>query len=717
MRRNILLPTPNHVIGSQGTTQGTTLRDATLDVIARSFEHVYVVSNRVSCNPDRFGEDSVTEDEIRTLSAMLSCRHMPTGKLSGRMVPMLACASVRDFKDWFPDWFPDVQLIKNGDVVLLLPVIDVLERHVEQVVHIQGLSWADLYSNVLLRDVLDLNVPFEALVRNLEDIDYWHRPQARNLNLTGSFKERRFDGSVWNLDPFNTAVGTRASIQPCAFEALVRFVKPNERRHLLLAALMSPSACHLVLGSGAALQALRSEMASCAYAVRYVLTYAWLGITALEERLADSNEQGWELRECLFDIDSAQHLPYFPLMERDIRRNPYIALPAEHDLLLRNAYGVKHHYVDHDIARYGIVDLATFKQRLNAFLLGSAWNGQDDILCDLDWSDMAITGACMACCIPRHTPLMAKFDGFASFAADCYEDCNAEFIVTTDDVLSRQAHAVASTLSNKLGLAASVQLHKHIVAVVPRRMARELDGTALQQRLSDVYRKLSIETIHEVRVMNDTFQAEVDVRCELTAVVSSPLLARRLRFTSAQGCTLMGKVAQAFMPVERAMYDGSTLRMLASAASAYMTLTCVGFRGGMLAEDAAHCIQRYRRRGFGVVLNTSELDELLVHARKDAGWRRLYPANSTAERSRAYRFLRADGAFFGDGRQLGQERYSYRECLDAAGDAECMDLLYRARTLPGVTCSMLAFDDAGSLLPLQSWMVQATTQPRVIDTI
>lgn len=212
----------------------------------------------------------------------------------------------------------------------------------------------------------------------------------------------------------------------------------TERYYLITNLLVSKDYCHLIINNKELLKELscnriydKKDISSASnkltffeknYSlIRYLLSYTWLTFyleESIKKSYIDDNDR------FVFDIETASLLPHYPFIEKDIHLCPYLPILVENSILdtEKNVLGVTNTYVTipdqtkQHLYRYGVCDLETFKNRLRLFINGK---NKYDLLKDIRWDNLGLTGSVMAACLPNFNPLMLNF-----ITNDIYTDEN-----------------------------------------------------------------------------------------------------------------------------------------------------------------------------------------------------------------------------------------------------------------------------------------------------
>jgi len=143
----------------------------------------------------------------------------------------------------------------------------------------------------------------------------------------------------------------------------------------------------------------------------------------------------------IFNIDTASLLPWFPYSIENIHICPYLPILVSNDTLniSKNILGVEQHiYLNQteetkNITRYGVCTKDIFIKRINQFISGK---NDVDILKNINWTNIAMSGSIMACCLPNYNTLMSKFIiDKANFIIDFLGFCNEFYNKADVDIM------------------------------------------------------------------------------------------------------------------------------------------------------------------------------------------------------------------------------------------------------------------------------------------
>ena len=205
------------------------------------------------------------------------------------------------------------------------------------------------------------------------------------------------------------------------FNGLYDRLNNKEKYHLIMNTMISKDLCHLVINNKYILNNIFGQniddkgltfMNKYSQLIRYTLGYAWLTFY-----MEESIKKGYTKKtdRHVFDVDTASMLPYFPYSTKNIHICPYLPLLVDLETLNieKNILGVEQIFFnnpnDHmkKLVRYGIANKELCLHRLKLCVSGN--ESHTDLLDNVNWSNLAITGSIMGCCIQNFNPLMIKY--------------------------------------------------------------------------------------------------------------------------------------------------------------------------------------------------------------------------------------------------------------------------------------------------------------------
>lgn len=199
--------------------------------------------------------------------------------------------------------------------------------------------------------------------------------------------------------------------------------------------LISKDYCHLVLNNRKMLDNINGGCYDKRFepinlfkkyiiAFKYAIGYSWLSFYIEESikksRIVDDDR-------FVFSINTANKLPSFPILYDDIHKNPYLPILISKEILdiKNNCIGVTAYKGD-----YGVVTLNEFKNNLNTFLCS---NKNIDLLKDVNWNNLAISGSVIPACITKFNPLEKLFPTKDRYFMEYYSKSDVDVMCNIQD--------------------------------------------------------------------------------------------------------------------------------------------------------------------------------------------------------------------------------------------------------------------------------------------
>jgi len=236
------------------------------------------------------------------------------------------------------------------------------------------------------------------------------------------------------------------------------YMNDKEFYFLVMNLLSSKELCHLVINNKTLLYKLKKSnfYTKYYYVFKYLLGYAWITMY-LEESIKKKNIVVTD--RFIFDIETACLLPETPGTKEDIfKSSAYLPMLVSSQLynLHDNIMGVEPRIREQ--IRYGVADKETFLFRFEKFLTGTNKFGLFE---NLDWSNIALSGSLIACCLPNFNPLMLNFmtkteitsksEIFVNYINEYYRDADIDMLCNLDgSAFIDKIHYVANTIETNI---------------------------------------------------------------------------------------------------------------------------------------------------------------------------------------------------------------------------------------------------------------------------
>jgi hypothetical protein len=155
--------------------------------------------------------------------------------------------------------------------------------------------------------------------------------------------------------------------------------------------LSSKKHCHLAINNESALKLMHPIISSAAPFYKYLFGYAWINMY-LEECIVKT--YATPNSRFVFNINTANKLPYFPNSTENLDDNPYLPVFIDSSKynVSTNCMGIT---MTTDKHNHGFTTLDKFKKRFNIFSTGVV---DKNILTGIDWDVFAIAGSSVLAC-------------------------------------------------------------------------------------------------------------------------------------------------------------------------------------------------------------------------------------------------------------------------------------------------------------------------------
>lgn len=381
--------------------------------------------------------------------------------------------------------------------------------------------------------------------------------------------------------------------------------------------------------------------------------------------------------EIVFDIHTASKLPYF---KTSYDRNPYISIPINRNNFNYNIYAIDTKMYLSDNKTTGVVDFNTFKENINIFISGC---NEFDIFAGIDFNKykMAISGSIMPACLQKNNPLRLKFNSDYRYYSEYYCNSDVDIMIKTQDYneFLNIVKNISSLMSNNVfnyfqydnfNVNYNTNIYVYITKKFISENLSEFDYEYVKSNInSDIIVKkllpfiikehdnyinsLSIDddNIHLINKFDksrvniilyqnnkETFN-DISIKLNLKAFLSSTYLSRVFELFMINRNDFMNVVSKFHLPCVRAYYNGSNVYMTPSCISAYMTLMNLHYKYFAGKVCPMEIINKYRMRGYGIILNKQEINELFKYSCDTEFWRHLYGFENVNNVNSNFRFF------------------------------------------------------------------------------
>ena len=221
------------------------------------------------------------------------------------------------------------------------------------------------------------------------------------------------------------------------FNTLYDKLNEKEQYYLTLNCMISKNLCHYITNNKYILSKL--NITKYSNLIRYTLGYTWITYY-MEESIKKTYIKSSD--RFIFDIETASLLPWFPYSNINLHICPYLPILIDNEVLNseKNLLGVEQviisNAIDKELFRYGITKKEKFIERLNQFISGK---NNINLLENIDWSNIAISGSIMACCLPNFNTIMLnqyynnQID-FIKFIETYYKDADIDIMCSIQNI-------------------------------------------------------------------------------------------------------------------------------------------------------------------------------------------------------------------------------------------------------------------------------------------
>ena len=492
---NIFYPNINNIKNrfSEGITK---------DNLYKEFNAPYIICVKDDINFESFfHEKMISEDELDHIKKSIKIIPVKYSSISESMYNYFIIMSAPLFNSFNVKDKYNKQISAVGDVLACclfrFKSVDIY-RYLKQY---EGVSdFVDIYNGLLINEYFGV---FSSklyrnqiiLIDNMTETNYWTIYNNCKLNYTTKFRSNSFNLSInerltdKNIDNVikylistkddndylaflfkksnyvDASSGIDANgyklytissniiITVLDFNKIFDKLMPDVQYHLIMSCLISKELCHLIINNQYILGKIMSNeyflnnftfMELYGQILRYTMGYAWLTMY-IEESIKRSYAKITD--RFIFNIDTASLLPWFPYSIENIHICPYLPILVSNETLniSKNILGVEQHiYLNLnqkaiDKTRYGVCTKDIFIQRINQFISGK---NDFNILNDINWNNIAISGSIMAGCLPNYNTLMSKFIidktsfniDFVEFINEYYKEADIDVMCNIKDI-------------------------------------------------------------------------------------------------------------------------------------------------------------------------------------------------------------------------------------------------------------------------------------------
>jgi hypothetical protein len=358
-----------------------------------------------------------------------------------------------------------------------------------------------------------------------------------------------------------------------------------------------------------------------------------------------------------FDILNPKTSPYLPILVADqvldIDNNCHSVLP----LYTKNY-------------NYGVTNIHNFLQRLCYFFSNTTHN----LLENLDFNGIGITGSCIACCLPNFNPLCTIFNNYSDFVKEYYNNSDLDIIsnLSSFEFIDKAEHIVnilKENIKSKLNIdnpeikaifskSVFISINEEYIVNILKSTLKQIDfnNDEIKQHFYDIYLKekntfieenkdkysqdkykniydiININNITIVHKPNIYYQCNENIKYKIYTSYT-----KTIELFQVKTKDFFSILSTFHLPIVRAYYNGTTVYMTPSCISACMTLYNLDLKYFTSTNDPIEIINKYKLRGFGIFLNKNEKLKLMEYSYNIPLWKNKY---NIQNKSQLYNILK-----------------------------------------------------------------------------
>lgn len=468
----------------------------------------------------------------------------------------------------------------------------------------------DIYNVIYLKCCFNNFHTNYNLIENIKSFikdDYWF--QNKKTFENEGFIQRKFNSSINSIKlliPFKiTNLPLNKTQINTIFDQLY-----NEKDLFDVFNMMAISRvlCHLVVNNRKVLIKMSQIFQNYLSFYKYLLGYAFLTFY-LEEVSAKIKTDD----KIVFKIDTASCLPNFPYAADDIHQSPYITL-----LVSDNTMNINNNYMSCGYQMnepcYGIENLVEFKKKLNIFISGFP---RTNIFKGLEWENKFIlTGSAIPACVQKNNPLFNRFPNKNRIAIafeKLYKDADVNLICFAKDIVTyiENIKLLKKLLEKNTSKNVKIEIINSTIVRVKKTKNKYEVYKKLKQEITDSHTKQNYigeiwdqyhaltENITYVENEEESIQENIQFKIKISKI-------RTITITNSELSTekIFQEISQYSLPCIRGYYDGNNVFLLPSCITALQTGINIDCK---ITKNPEIIINKYRMRGYGTILNQSEI--------------------------------------------------------------------------------------------------------------
>jgi len=567
--------------------------------------------------------------------------------------------------------------------------------------------------------------------------------------------------------------------------------------------LVSKEYCHLVLNNKFVLEKMKNIIDENYHIYRYLFGYAWLCFYT-EECIFKTKTT--DNKRYVFDINTANLLPVFPLVQSDIHLNPYITLlTSQKSIDIQNNCMTLPMSYNNFEEQYGVCDLTEFKKRFNLFTTG---NETKNIFDSINWNNFAVSGSVIPACLMKKSPLIDLVkhaeqndnDNMKTYFGHYYSNSDIDLMCNTSSVFDfmdkfeliirqinkniyktdefkltiepkktlaliihcdyiklkldeiNQKLNTNYDLNNIIENIAQQNIKEYFYDIYTnykniRNEAQKLKFTKDNILYNHFYNLVSIDEMNIYIVdnftqtdftensdneyyqcVNDFKSPEDKVSYELNKIlfkisesikfkIHSKKMLHSIEAFQVKGDSFYSVITKFHLPCVRAYYNGETVKILPSCLTAMMTGINIDYKYFAGIRDPIDIINKYRMRGFGILLNDTEKQHMLYYNSKlNNTLNNIFNVNIRSKNSisKFFGFQNINSDFFKPLvylMQLPRDIYNTIPTERTFANINDMDDYIKDKKKYDVSTSIIntsklkTIDENGMIIPLKKWLL------------
>lgn len=627
------------------------------------------------------------------------------------------------------------------------------------------------------------NLPIEEIENEVKKIILnFKDKQTRNVTYPNQLTDNNeiHENIIEKTSYYELVDVSTLNLKETDIEELLTSYSLNEQQkyYLLCNLLASKKYCHLILKNVKIMTESKYLFDKYEPIFRYILGYAW-STMYIEESIKYTKIE--ETDRFVFTLDTANLLPIHPIDKKNPKINPYFTLfCSDENVNYESNIGCVLPELNNRI-----VNLDEFRRRMNIFI---SENQNINILENVNWTNMVVTGSIMAAILPQNNKLLElytkKVDRTISqahlirFFKEYYSNSDIDIACNHENNIDFIEHI----LDTRKIIADNMKINeKNIKIETLKSLAIYIDSNVLKKKCDknevpyafdfimanknnhiikfyfyNIYlenkKKTNINNISSLgSKINNPYFFELVTYCQfinttltinnyvinsdeeldselvfyekynndnyikfsesLKFKLHSESFKHSFEFFRIKNRQFFSSISRFHLPCVRSYYNGTNCYMLPSAITAYLTFTNIDFKYFVGSSDPISIIDKYRKRGFGTILNQFEIRQYLAYISVVGNNKQAYNINNDNIKS-ILGYLPPNHDFYKPRKYIPKEfifdptiKNKYKK-IKARSIIECEShYRYKFKSYPFDLTKITTIDTNGSITPLKKWMI------------